>query len=401
MDIVLVTSGVKNIRNKTQYQHSELLVNKHDTTIISKSQVASDIKEKSENTHCFQNWPGSGFLFPYWAILVTLYYYLLSGYDIIYTTHSTQCIFAGVVSLFLDVRWVADIWDDPRLGRQINKYGKNNRGEFIPDKPYSTIFSHSALKLLRFCDLAILSISSDIYSTWDVDIKNENILQVTNGVDIEYVRSITDTSEENGTELEDRTKIVYVGHVSKARGVDVILEVAKLLQKNMNSSFEIKLIGPIDDIDNKWLDTEVRTHELEDSFKITGVLSHTSAINEIRSSDICINILDNSVENYEYAYPIKLFEYMALGKAIISTRTTGVEEILGNENSSILLEENNPEQIAEHIQILSNNPQFRQYLGRNAKRHSENFDWRCIRKEINSELWKLCNKRTARLRRNR
>jgi glycosyltransferase involved in cell wall biosynthesis len=391
MDVLLITTGIKDIRNKTQYQHSELLVNEHETTIVSKSQVAPNIKEKSENTHCFQNWPGSGFLFPYWAILFSLYHYLHSDYDIIYTTHSSQCIFTGLVSLLLDVKWVADIWDDPQLGRQINRYDKNDRNEIIPNKPYSAVFSHVSLRLLKYCNLVILSISYEIYSTWDVNIKSENILQVTNGVDVEYVRSIADTSEENETETEEGMKIAYVGHVSRARGAGVILEAAKLLQKNMDGSFEIKLIGPINNTDSKWLETEIRTYRLEDSLKVTGALSHTNAINEVNSSDICINILDDGVENYDYAYPIKIFEYMALGKAIISTKTTGVEEILGNKNSSILLEENDPKKVAEYIQTLSNNPQFRQCLGRNAKKHSENFDWRYIRDEINSELWNLYN----------
>lgn len=388
MDVILVTNGVKDIKNKTQYQHSELLVNEHNTTILSKSQVAHNIKEKSENTHCFQNWPGREFLFPYWAMLFSLYYSFFDC-DIIYTTHSSQCIFTGVVSLLLDVGWVADIWDDPQLGRQINEYDKSSRDGIIPNKPYSAIFSYVSLRLLKYCDLVILSISPQICSGWGVDIKSENVLQVTNGVDVEYTRSIVDPSEENRIGVEGGVEIAYVGHVTRARGAGVILEAAKLLRENMESDFKIKLIGPIDEVDSEWLENEIETHRLEDSLKITGMLSHTNAINEVESSDICISILDDGVENYDYAYPIKIFEYMALGKPIISTKTTGVEEILGDEGSSILLEKNDPEKIAEYIQILSNNPQFRQCLGRNAKKHSENFDWCHIRGKINDGLCHL------------
>jgi glycosyltransferase involved in cell wall biosynthesis len=38
--------------------------------------------------------------------------------------------------------------------------------------------------------------------------------------------------------------------------------------------------------------------------------------------------LDTSILNYRYAYPIKLFEYLSLGKIVIATETFATAEII-------------------------------------------------------------------------
>lgn len=381
MDIVYVTNGVKNIPNKTQYQHSQMLVENHAVVTVSQGDVAPFVKEESQAFYNFSEYHGPQFLFPYWAAVVATYYFLI-GYETIYTTHSPQCLILGIFTILPRVSWIADIWDDPRLGQQIGHFKKSDTNQFLPEKPYSQVVILIAFKLLQHCDLVILSISEEILDGWPVNITADQIFATTNGVDIEYTRSAVNEILTEDPDNEETLDILYVGHVGRMRGLEVIVDAAVQLAEAHSQNFRISLVGPIGKTDRDWLEEKIGKYNIEDSINICGEVDHKSALNKMSKSDICLNILPKEVNNYKFAYPIKIFEYMALGKPTISTKTVGTNKILTDRSNAILLPNNEPDSVVEGLVELSNNEELRREMGANAMKEAENYDWRSIRSSI-------------------
>lgn len=64
--------------------------------------------------------------------------------------------------------------------------------------------------------------------------------------------------------------------------------------------------------------------------------------------------------------PVKVFEYMAAGKAIVASRLGQIEEILEDGVTGLLVEPDSPQALADAIVRLARDPQLRERLGRAA-----------------------------------
>jgi len=387
-DIIYVTDGVKDIRNKTQYQHSEMLIENHTVVTISQHEVAPFVEEDSQAIHCFSDHPVPSFLFPYWGIIVALSYFFI-GYDTVYTTHSPQCLILGILTVLPGVQWVADIWDDPRLGQQIGHYNNDVRTGILPEKPYSKILVLVSIKILRHCDILILSISDEIVMEWPVTIPRSKILTTTNGIDLEYTQAAAKDITEKESNDTPPLDVLYVGHVGRVRGLDTLIKAMDELSERSQVDVRLSLVGSIADKDQVWLENQLEECDIEHVVEICGYLEHQDALRKIAGSNICINILPQEVGNYRYAFPIKIFEYMSFGKPIVSTKTEGITKLLRDGHSAVLLPENGPNIVADAIEQLANDPELRRKIGKNAEQNVNQYDWTRIRNTINREISEL------------
>ena len=67
-----------------------------------------------------------------------------------------------------------------------------------------------------------------------------------------------------------------------------------------------------------------------------------------------------------YASPLKLFEYMALSRAIVAPDASNIREVLTHQNDSLLFEPNNPKSLADAIRLLVRDGALRARLGAGA-----------------------------------
>jgi glycosyltransferase involved in cell wall biosynthesis len=68
---------------------------------------------------------------------------------------------------------------------------------------------------------------------------------------------------------------------------------------------------------------------------------------------------------------LKLFEYLALGKAIIAPIADNIMEVLEDKTNAILFESGNIDSLEDSLTILINDTKLREKLGRNARRTIE------------------------------
>lgn len=79
----------------------------------------------------------------------------------------------------------------------------------------------------------------------------------------------------------------------------------------------------------------------------------------------------------EYASPLKIFEYMISGLAIVAPNQPNIREILTHEHNGLLFDPSNPQSIEDCISRLSNDPDLLRKIGQAAKEtiYEKRFTW--------------------------
>ncbi|HKC63219.1 MAG TPA: glycosyltransferase family 4 protein, partial [Pyrinomonadaceae bacterium] len=71
-----------------------------------------------------------------------------------------------------------------------------------------------------------------------------------------------------------------------------------------------------------------------------------------------------------FGSPTKLFEYMAMGRGIVASRLGQIGDVLKDEETALLVEPGNVQELSEAIMRLANSPNLRERLGAAARREA-------------------------------
>jgi glycosyltransferase involved in cell wall biosynthesis len=126
--------------------------------------------------------------------------------------------------------------------------------------------------------------------------------------------------------------------------------------------------------------------EMVEILKRDGTLGDVSFMGTVRHEEApaYLNVCSILVSPHEdmsdgsvfFGSPTKIFEYMAMGKGIVASRVGQLGEILQDGGTALLVEQRNPESLANGILRLIDNPELRERLGRNAReRLLRDFTW--------------------------
>ncbi|HIH36310.1 MAG TPA: glycosyltransferase family 4 protein [Methanocellales archaeon] len=172
-----------------------------------------------------------------------------------------------------------------------------------------------------------------------------------------------------------RLQVGYVGHLYSGRGVDVIHQFA---ERCPWADFHI--VGGTDKDIN---DYRMSTTPLA-NLHIHGFKPHTEAERYRIGCDVLIapyqkkvSVGGNSVNTTEkWMSPLKIFEYMAAGKAIICSDIHVLREVLVDGRNAILCDPEDVESWVEALVILSKKKEYRTLLGENARNELiSNYSW--------------------------
>jgi glycosyltransferase involved in cell wall biosynthesis len=173
--------------------------------------------------------------------------------------------------------------------------------------------------------------------------------------------------------LGDSPVILYQGAVCKAFGIDTLLEaMSKISQRNQKA--KLLIVGFNRDSNRVEFDQdedivafkrEVVQLGIEDKVMFTGPQPPEAIPNFIAASDICVNPAPYTL-THRAGSPIKVFEYMAVGKPVVSTALESIEGVVIDGETGLLAKPD-AEDIAEKILLLIENPGIRDKMGRNAR----------------------------------
>lgn len=358
-------------RNTTRFQRAESLATQYDCAFYTWTDEpipdGIDISERSVHV-CPGGTVTSRVVFPFW-VLYKLTLDDETAYDAVHTSYHLFCIFSGFLYSLAGNTWIMDIWDHPLLGMEsIQDDGGVLRRL---SSPIYLLAYFVAMRCIRRADLIVLSLHSEFARKHGFP--SEKTVTVTNGTDLSLYQDVTAHTTEG-------FNAVYVGYLMEERGIDTLIAAIADLQTEI-SRCTVVLVGPMTTEDEQWLQRRIQAEGIADMVDIVGRLSHEETLKRIAAADVCLYPFPRK-QVLEYIFPIKLFEYMAFGKAIISSDLRGARQLLAHGETGILVEPDDSDALAQAIYRLYDEPKLRNELGQRAEQSVEQYDWLRINRKF-------------------
>lgn len=226
------------------------------------------------------------------------------------------------------------------------------------------------------------ALKDDIESHYGIDTP---MLVAPDGVDLELAsRASTETAASGAP-----TTVLYLGSLHRWKGVETLI----------SATAELAEIAPGAPCAEVWIagGSPERIAELRNQaaisapgiqIKFMGNIPPGERFKLIAKAEICVLPLNNTSIGSRYTSPLKLFEYMAMGKAIVASDHPSIREVLKHEENALLVTPENPQALATALKHLAAHPEIRAGLGMNAQFLAKRYSWQS-RAESVAE-WMTC-----------
>jgi glycosyltransferase involved in cell wall biosynthesis len=186
-------------------------------------------------------------------------------------------------------------------------------------------------------------------------VPSERLAVVPNGINIEHFGGAPPPDAAKARlDWSDRLVLGFTGFVRDWHGVDRVLH--WLAQPGAPSNAVLLVVGDGPERGN--LERLARELGIAGRVRFTGVVPRADVPALVSAFDIA---LQPAV--VPYASPLKLFEYLALGKAIVAPRQPNIEEVLEDGVNARLFDDSRPGSLAAALTELANDGSLRRDLG--------------------------------------
>ena len=204
--------------------------------------------------------------------------------------------------------------------------------------------------------------------------KNEAVLLAPNGVELEKYDGLPNPVEaRRQLNLPDGLTVGFTGHIYPGRGADLLFALAKEMPR-----VNFLWVGGTPELVAYWRG-ELQRAQMT-NVTMTGFVKHESIPLYQAAADILMMPYSRSIEASsgqdiaEVINPMKMFEYMAAGRAIVSADLPSICEVL-NEGSAVLVEAGNFEKWKVEIESLLSDEPRRLALGAQARKDVTRLTW--------------------------
>lgn len=293
------------------------------------------------------------------------------NYDLIYQRHDPFFVLSKIIKenkilapYFLEYngssKWILKNWG-------------SNKTKRLLSWPLGKLLDSTENNALKYSDKVF--VVADAMLSF---IKKEFHTKITvnpNGVDVDRF-----TNLQEDLELKKKLNIVgniivgFVGTFHIWHGSEVLAKsIKQVLAKNKNVKF--LFIG--DGLMLPKVKEIVFTSGVEKNVIFTGMINPKDMPNHLSVCDILVNPTVPNPDGSEFfGSPTKLFEYLASGKSVISSKLGQMEDILEGDKEVLFVEGGNENDLAEKILILANDSKLRERLGKaGRKKVLEKYTW--------------------------
>jgi len=206
----------------------------------------------------------------------------------------------------------------------------------------------------------------------NIRFKSDEVVITPNGVDLERFTSLPDPiTARQELKLPSAPTVMCTGHLYAGRGADLFLALAK---EFLQVSF-VWVGGRLEDIETWKLRTQ------SDNITFTGFIPNQNLPLYQSAADVLLmpyslSIMGSSgtADSANVASPMKMFEYMAAGRAIVTADLPVIREVL-NEKNAVFCEPDNLSNWKLVIGELLTDESRRVALGKQALQDVQVFTW--------------------------
>jgi len=194
-------------------------------------------------------------------------------------------------------------------------------------------------------------------------INAQKISVVPNGVDIDkFHPGLSGMNIRKKYNFQDKIVIGFVGSFHYWHGVDFFQHnVENLTKEYPNITFLLVGDGPL----RGDLQKEIERNGFQESVTFTGYVKHNDIPTYLAAMDIVLAPYPSLP--FFYFSPLKLFEYMAAGKAVLASRIGQIDEIVKDGVNGMLFEPGNLEEFMSKCRRLIGDIELRNRIGLQAR----------------------------------
>ena len=200
----------------------------------------------------------------------------------------------------------------------------------------------------------------------------EKVRILPNAVDTGLFRAgLDDGSLRSRLNLDGRFVVGFVGSFKAWHGVDFLLQAFARLRRE-DAAYHLLLVG--DGPMRAALEEETRRLDLQEAVTLVGNVPHEEVPRYLALMDVAAAPYP-ALEDF-YFSPLKLYEYMAGGRAVVASRIGQVAEVVADGLTGLLYEPGDQEGLIGCIQRLRADPNLRRDLGQKARMAGSKNTWR-------------------------
>lgn len=231
-----------------------------------------------------------------------------------------------------------------------NKGIKKNETSKINNVLYRYVFKNSSVILL----------SNYLYDDVKKFVSIEQLYICPNGVE-NLMKDINIPLKKN----PESVKILFLSNLIKSKGVFVLIEACSILQQK-GYNFSCEFIGGEGDVNAHQFMMEVKKAGVSESVQYLGRKHGLEKEMAYQSADIFVLPTSND------CFPLVLLEAMQYELPVISTKEGGIRDIVEDNVTGLIVERNNPIDLADKLEVLINNEAMRLEMGRAGHSKYEN-----------------------------
>ena len=201
-----------------------------------------------------------------------------------------------------------------------------------------------------------------LVDTWKVDA--QKIAVFPNAVDVDRFRPGLDSTNAVRRSLAgDGPLIIFVGGFYEWHDVGTLLA-AFASVVGVFPKARLVLVG--DGARRKAMATRAAELGIDAAVIFKGLVAHADVPRLMGAADIAVAPYKDSGHQF-WLSPLKLFEYMAAGTAVVATRIGQIEEVISHGRNGVLVPPGNAQALAEALRHLLDQPGLRSELARRAR----------------------------------
>lgn len=169
----------------------------------------------------------------------------------------------------------------------------------------------------------------------------------------------------------------YVGSFYKGRGIEIIIELA-----NRFSNIKFKLYG----MKNESFKTKLNNvtfYNFADYNKVPKILQKSDIL--LMPYSTKVEVRAKNINTANYCSPLKMFDYLASGKIILSSKLNGICEVLKHKQNALIVDRHNIGAWSKMLEYAINNKYKLYTIQKNAFTTAKDYTWRkraeCLIKE--------------------
>ena len=170
-------------------------------------------------------------------------------------------------------------------------------------------------------------------------------------------------------DILSKKKILYQGAVNMGRGLELMIEVVKELDRDV-----IFIIAGDGDLYNMLL-KKVQKEELTQKVFFTGRIPHEKLADLTCQADMGISLEENTGKSYRYALPNKLFDYIQAEIPVMVSDLPEMRKIVEEYNIGVVNKINDKKAVKETIEYILYNDEAKRLWKKNLAKASTELIW--------------------------